>query len=165
MTNNLPKEIEYGVKVKNSKELLAYLNTHGANKGQIETVREIYKKKNSPHFFRTDKQVINKKMSYMFSIKEDILGKKGVSKGLKVSDEVDLEVTKKQLEKLKQMLMLQDYHLVTTISKIRRIFDLQNLMVTLDSYPDVDYLEVEGDNKEKIMKLVSQLPIVELKMS
>ncbi len=33
------------------------------------------------------------------------------------------------------------------------------MMVTIDSYSDNEYLEVEGNDRKKIMNLVSKLPI------
>jgi len=160
MKGKTSKEIEYGVKVKNSKALIAYLNAHAVNKGSIKTLREVYKKDNSNYFFRTDQQKKDGKKYYVFSVKEDLLGKQGVDSGMKVSEEVDIEVSKEQLEKLKQIIILLGYSLVTTISKTRLIYCMDGLMVTLDSYPDNDYLEVEGDSEDKVMSLVAKLPVV-----
>jgi len=159
-TNKNSKEIEYGVKVKNGDELITYLNEHAVSKGSIKTLREVYKKEDSNYFFRTDFQEIENKESYRFSVKEDLLGKQGIDSGMKVSEEVDIDVSQEQLDKLKQVVILLGYSLITTIPKIRRIYEIEGLIVTLDTYSDTDYLEVEGESKEKVMDLVSKLPII-----
>lgn len=160
--NSKEKEIEYGVKVKNGDELITYLNEHAINKGSIKTLREIYKKEDSNYFFRTDFQKIENKESYRFSVKEDLLGKQGIDSGMKVSEEVDIDVSQEQLDKLRQVIILLGYSLVTTISKTRHIYEMDNLTVSLDSYPDTDYFEVEGESEEKVMNLVAKLPIEKL---
>ncbi len=159
MIDKTSTEIEYGVKVKNGEVLIAYLSEHAINKGSIKTLREVYKKDDSNYFFRTDFQEIENKESYRFSVKEDLLGKQGIDSGMKVSEEVDIDVSQEQLDKLKQVIVLLGYSLVTTISKTRRSFEMEGLMVTLDSYPDTDYLEVEGESEEKVMNVVAKLPI------
>lgn len=159
MTKKINREIEYGVKIKNSTKLITYLNINAINKGTIETTRKIFKKPKSDYFFRTDQQTQGDKNKYFFAIKEDILTNKGVRNGMKVSDEVDIEVSSSQLEKLEEMIILLGFTQNSVISKTRRIYSIDKLMVTIDSYPDNDYLEVEGTSKKGIMNLVSKLPI------
>jgi adenylate cyclase class IV len=92
-------------------------------------------------------------------MKEDILLKKGVRNGMKVSDEIDIEVSSSQLKKLEEIVILLGFNQTNIISKTRRTYFVGKLMVTIDSYPDNDYLEIEGTNKKDIMNLVSRLPI------
>ena len=159
MKKNTSKEIEYGTKIKNSKTLVSYLNTNAINQGSIKTTRKIFKKEGSNYFFRTDHQVKNSKKSYIFTIKENILDRKGVKHGMKVSDEIDLEVSKLQLQKLEGMVSLLGFTQNSIISTTRRIYFVDKMMVTIDSYSDNEYLEVEGNDRKKIMNLVSKLPI------
>jgi adenylate cyclase class IV len=157
MTKN--REIEYGVKIKNSNKLISYLNSNAVNKGTIKSTRKIFKKLKSDYFFRTDQQTQGSKNKYFFSMKEDILLKKGVRNGMKVSDEIDIEVSSSQLKKLEEIVILLGFNQTNIISKTRRTYFVGKLMVTIDSYPDNDYLEIEGTNKKDIMNLVSRLPI------
>lgn len=146
-------ETEFGVKIANGEELLKFLCQRFGDPEIIHINRKIYKKDSERYFFRVD--------DGMVSLKEDLypLGK---IDGIRVAEELDIEIDIGQIEKMERAIQVLGYNLVHRVVKDRYLFfdEANSLQIALDRYPDGDYLEVEGNDESKIMGLVSVLPIV-----
>ena len=159
MTNK-NKEIEFGVKIKNGDEVKDYLKEISPKERIITISRDIYKN-DSKYFLKVSEENENNQSSAVFSLKEDLLAL-GTSEGMKVADEVDVDVSKEQLEKLVNIVSFLGFEKKSHFKKIRYQYEVEGTMVMVDEYDKVTNLEVEGETEEKVMKVVKQIPYIAL---
>lgn len=157
MSTELTKEIEYGVEVENANDLIPMLKDMASDYEKIYIKREIYKNEGK-YFVKASKEEGSQKERYVFSLKEDLL-KQGQKDGLKIAEEIDIPVSREQLENLIKAVQMLGFRKTSEFSKVRDEFQINSLVVTLDQYDKKAYLEVEGPTKEKVMLLVEKLPI------
>lgn len=153
------KEIEFGVKIKNPKAVKAYLRRNSKKEQVFHISRDIYKNK-SKYFIKISKETTGKTTSAVFSLKEDLLSK-GVAEGLKVAEEIDVKVSKEQLNKLVDIVRLFSFKKKTHFKKTRYQYQIQGVVVTVDEYDGGVNLEVEGSSQDKVTRVVKQIPYEE----
>jgi adenylate cyclase class 2 len=91
-------------------------------------------------------------------------GPKEIVEGAKVRDEV--ETTVEDADKFEEMMMKLGYEVTMNNDKRRRSFNLGEIHVDIDEYPEVPaYMEIEGPNSEAIQKAVQQLELDEFEQS
>jgi len=151
------KEIEYGIKITNPKELAKIFELQASKKRIIKITRSILKN-NGKYFIKVSSEIIGAKHYNIISIKEDLL-KKGVDKNMKISEEIDIPVSEDQRRKLIQMLKILGFRATSKFQKIRYEYQIKDLIVTLDKYKEGFYLEVEGPSTKKIKKFIHNLPL------
>jgi len=155
-------EIEFGVKIKNSQEVMNFLDELcGGLRKVIEIKRRIFRKLGSEFFFRLSKENVNGNLAYTLSLKEDILSK-GISEGLKVSKEIDIKIGRHQVRSFRKIISLLGYKLETKLSKTRYVYKISEVLITVDKYPTVSYLEVEGKSKSSVMEIAGKIPYKKL---
>lgn len=154
------KEIEYGVKIKNPKEIIEFLNSKFV-KGKIIEITRIILKNNGKYFVKISSEASNSEKHCVFSLKEDLLAQ-GIAEGMKIAEEVDIPVSEDQLRKLTEAMKMLGFKVASEFKKTRHEYQINNLMVTVDEYKDGAYLEVEGSSSRKIKDFVKKLPIKKL---
>lgn len=152
------KEIEYGKKIENPDAVLKYLKQNFSNPTTINISRKIYKQKDGKYFIKISTELSEGEESYVFSIKEDLL-KEGQSSGLKVAEELDINLNKNQLEKLKKAVSVLGFEETDSFEKVRHKYEKGDLEITVDIYEDGSYLEIEGPSKTEVMELVEKIEI------
>lgn len=153
------KEVEFGVKIKRSAKLEKFLENLGGKASIVKIDRHIYKNPRSNYFFKISTEKKENLISSQFSMKEDLISK-GKTEGMKIAEEIDIDVSKEQLENLTKIIKHLGFNLDATINKIRKEFKVNDLQITIDQYgtDETDYLEVEGSDEKLIMELVKILP-------
>lgn len=151
------KEIEYGVKIKNPKEIIEFLNSKSTRRRTIEITRIILKN-NGKYFIKTSSEVSNSEKHHVFSLKEDLLAQ-GIVDGMKIAEEVDILVSEDQLKKLMEAMKMLGFKVASEFKKTRYEYRVNELIITVDKYKNGAYLEVEGLSSKKIKDFVKKLPI------
>lgn len=155
--HKINKEIEYGVKIKNSKEIINLLASKYAQQRIIKITRMILKN-GGKYFVKISSEVSNSEKHCVFSLKEDLLAQ-GIAEGMKIAEEVDISVSEDQLKKLTEMVKMLGFEMASKFEKTRYEYQTNNLIVTVDEYENGAYLEVEGPSPEKIENFIKKLPI------
>lgn len=159
--SNLPgsimtKEVEYSVKIENPDEIRVFLQENSPTERVIQITRDIYKNKGK-YFVKISREKEDDVVRIIFSVKEDLLSQ-GIANGMKVAEEVDIEVTEDQLVKLIQVIQMFGFDLSSQFTKTRYQYEIDALMVALDEYENATNLEVEGPSGEVIMAVVNKIP-------
>jgi len=154
-------EKEYCKKIENSDEVFNQLKHFQPIFVTSEMKRTIYKN-GGKYFLRvTSQKSDEEKIKHFFSLKEDSMRNGLDGQGLNSREEIDLEVSKVQLNKLEEMIKLLGFVQENYFEKVRHLFKIDNLEVSLDRYKDFDNLEIEGDSEKEIKEFLSKMVIVE----
>lgn len=153
----MKKEIEYGTKIKNPKELTEIFKQRAETQRIINITRSILKN-NGKYFIKVSSEIVGSKQYYVISLKEDLLAN-GITNKMKTSDELDIEVSKEQFQQIIKMLKMLGFKKVSTFKKIRHEYKIKGLTVTIDKYKEGPYLEIEGPSSVKIKEFIKTIPI------
>lgn len=152
----MTKEVEYSVNIQNPDEIRVFLQENSPTERVIQITRDIYKNKGK-YFVKISREKEDDVVRIIFSVKEDLLSQ-GIANGMKVAEEVDIEVTEDQLGKFLQVLQMFGFDLSSQFTKTRYQCEIDGLMVALDEYENVTNLEVEGPSEVAIMAVVNKIP-------
>lgn len=152
----MTKEVEYSVNIQNPEDIRVFLQTNSPIERVIQITRDIYKN-SGEYFFKVSREKESDVTQIILSVKEDLLTQ-GIADGMKIAEEVDVELTEAQLEKFTQIIKMLRFELSSQFTKTRYQYEIDGLMVTIDEYENVTNLEVEGPSEEAIMAVVNQIP-------
>lgn len=150
------KEIEYGVKISNSQEVKEFLQSNSLFEKVTNISRDIYKN-GGKYFVKVSNETEEEKTQAVFSVKEDLIGQ-GIEDGMKVAEELDIEVSSEQLNKLTKMLTMFGFKQTSHFFKKRYQYEIDGLMVTVDEYDSATNLEIEGPDEKTVMSVVDKIP-------
>ena len=154
-------EKEYCKRIENGDDILSQLKGLQPTFVTSEMRRTIYKN-GGKYFLRITSQKTNgENIKHFFSLKEDSMRDGLDGQGLNKRVEIDIEVSKDQFCKLKEIIELLGFTKENYFKKTRYKFKIDQLEVSLDRYKDFDNLEIEGEVEDDIIGFLSKITIIE----
>ncbi len=149
------KEKEITFFIKNSLELEKTLLNLGAKLlYKKELNREIYQNKGN-YFLRISKEKNNRDTKYYLTLKTE--GEINSISKFKEKVEIEEEFTKKQINKIKKIILLIGFTKTNNYKKLRKAYLLWNCECDLDIMEDKEYLEIEYQEKKQAQKIIEKI--------